>query len=99
MATYSAAMSVHKTLTANTVDVVTLTEPAWTSIEVVNRSEIAELYYTVNGSTPTPGTDDTFLVMPYSADTVPDVSVATQSTVKVVSTGAVAYSVIGHGAY
>lgn len=61
MANYSAAKSVHKTLTATTEDVVTLTSPA-SEVTVVNRTSGTDLFFTVNGAAVTVGADNSEVV-------------------------------------
>ena len=60
MASYTAAKSKHQTLAANTVDTVTLSQDHW-YVEVSNWG-VDRLYFTVDGSTPTVGGDDTWVV-------------------------------------
>lgn len=52
MANYAAAVAVHETLTASTVDEVTLTAPI-TEVTVLNRTGAAEIYFTAgSGNSP-----------------------------------------------
>lgn len=97
MATYSEALSKHATLTATTVDTVTLTGTDYYSVEVVHRSGslTTPIYFTVDGSTPTVEGDDTYVVMPGGWKTVK--SRVNVDVIKLISAGAVAYSVTGEG--
>lgn len=52
MASGTATDAYHSTLTASTVDTVTLTSAA-KRLRIINRSGTAEIYYTTNGSAPT----------------------------------------------
>lgn len=110
MANYSAAMAVHESLTANEVDCVTLTdagtgygltEPA---VTVVNRTGAADIYFTVNTTgepqdDPTVAGDDTYVVpAAISSVSVPaSLGVNGSVSVKLISTGAEAYSVVAGG--
>ena len=97
MTIYSATRSVHKTLTAGAPDTVNLTNPAWTWVEVINHHTTARIYFTVDGSAPTVGGDNTFVVPPYSSATAQDVSLVTNSVVRLISDTACPYSVAGQG--
>lgn len=92
MATYSVAVAKHATLSAATVDTVTITETT-TAVEVVNRSSSDTIYFTVNGTVPTSAGDDTFVVPPGGNLRVR--SKGTGRSVKLISSGAAAYSVTG----
>ncbi len=104
MASYTAARAVHATLTAATVDTVTLslTHPR---IEVLNRGA-GDIFVTVDGSTPTVGGNDTFVVPsngvgffpnPFLAEpgAVGGPQVPGKTVVNLISSGTPAYSVTG----
>jgi hypothetical protein len=59
MATYTVRSSKHATLVAGTVDTVKLTTKP-RAVEVRNLSATALIYFTVDGSAPTVGGDDTY---------------------------------------
>lgn len=86
------AVSEHGTLTANVVKTVSITD-AWPGgIEVINRSQTGEIYVTLDGTTPTVGGADTFVVLGsryFGNDRIGDDTV----TVKLISSAALAYSV------
>lgn len=93
MATDSANRSVHNTLTAATLDTVTLTG-MWPAVEVVNRATTGDgIYFTVDGSTPTVGGNDSFWVGAGQSVIVPNFE--DEAEVKLISATADAYSVIG----
>jgi hypothetical protein len=92
MASYSVAHSKHATLTAATVDTVTLTQN-YRQVEVKNRDASLVVYFTANGNTPTVAGDNTEVVSAgesviVDTDTASDV-------IKLISSGAAAYSVTG----
>jgi hypothetical protein len=90
MASHSVALAKHATLSAATVDTVTLTK-VYRAVEVLNRSASDVIYATFNGATPTDAGDDTIAV--------PAGAVYTWerncSAVTLISSGAAAYSVQG----
>lgn len=95
MASYTATISKHATLVAATVDTVTL-PGAVNSVEVLNRDGVAEIYFTVDGTTPTVGGDDT-QVLPATiggieVDTSQGVA-DTGTVVKLISSGTPKYTV------
>jgi len=97
MATYAAAKAKHATLTASTVDTVTLSNCS--NVEVLNRGT-TELYFTVDGTTPTVAGDNCYIVQAGAALQVPGSSPTyvqdrVAIAVKVISSAAVAYSVTG----
>lgn len=103
MATYSDARSVHHTLAASTTDTVTLTG-AWRQVMVTNRSGSAEIYVTVDGTTPTVGGNSTYVlpaavgsrVFTISATPLNPRGNATASSVTtLISSGTPTYSVEG----
>lgn len=102
MASGSAFKAYHSTLSANTVDTVTLT--AWSRyVLVINRSSDV-IYATTDGTAPTVGGDDTYCVPANSSKMLfnegvqpePALGVAASSVVKLISTGTPAYSVEKH---
>ena len=92
MASYSVARSKHATLAAATVDSVTLTAN-YSSVEVMNRGTAGDVYFTVDGSTPVSGADDTFVVVPGGSLAV--ASSSSSDVVKLISSGTPAYTVTG----
>lgn len=94
MATYTVNTAKHATLTANVVDTVTTSTPRFgQEIEVTNRGA-TEIYFRSDGATPTVGGDDCMVVLPGGALKVDRVSDDhTPTTVKLISSAAVAYSV------
>lgn len=83
---------VHGTLTANTVASHTL-DGYTAQVTILNRSQTGEIYFTVDGSTPTVGGNDSFVCLGSRA--VATVSAIAAPTVKLISTGALNYSVTG----
>jgi len=83
----------HGTLAAAVV--ATETVDAFTQqITVVNRSQTGEIYFTVDGSTPTVKGNDTYICL--GAKAVSAYSYTSASTVKLISaTGPLEYSVVG----
>jgi hypothetical protein len=97
MASYTPAVSCHKTLTATTADTVTLSQ-AFAKVEVVNRDTADLIYVTYGASagdaaTPVAEADGTLVVMPLSV-LVLDANNRGGFVVKVVGDGG-AYSVQG----
>jgi hypothetical protein len=94
MATYSPTNgSTHQTLTGATVDTVNLPSD-FQSVEVLNRDSTSTIYFTVDGTTPTVAGDGTLVVLPGAALSQA-VSGAGNTVVKLISSGAAAYSVTG----
>jgi hypothetical protein len=96
MASYSVSLSKHATLVASTVDTVTLTTDRRT-VEVAVRAPAASsagIYFTVDGSTPTAGGDNTFWVAGIAGASLRVPSLSTDA-VKLISATADAYSVTG----
>lgn len=92
MANLTAAVAKHATLTAATVDKVTLSTHLG-GVEVVNRDQgTSELYVRVDGTDPTVGGDDCYVVPAASARTIvlPDRG---KCEARVICSAAVAYSV------
>lgn len=95
VAIYSVSKAKHATLTASTVDTVTLTAAPTSplsgniEVEVVNWDANASIYFTTDGTTPAAAADNTYVVGPGSA-----LKVALAGTaVKLISASAAAYSV------
>lgn len=82
----------HGTLTANAVTTHTL-EAYTQQITVTNRSQTGEIYFTVDGSTPVVGGDDSHVCL--GSRTVAPYSTINAPTVKLISTGALNYSLAG----
>lgn len=97
MATYSGASSQHQTLTAATVDTVTLNAD-YDNVEVLNRASSGDIYFTVGGSTapttPVVGAAGTYIVQPGQTLQVP-VKASGNTVVKLISSAAAAYTVTG----
>lgn len=93
MATYAVSNGKHATLTAATVDTVTLTSTLCQVIEIWNRGTTDPIYFTKDGTTPTVGGDNTYVVTAGQRDTV--MARATTDTIKLIAATAVAYSVTG----
>lgn len=101
MANYSAVTAVHETLTASSVDEVTLTAPA-AEVTVLNRTGTAEIYFTTGSADYPPGTPSVggsnCYVMPAAVGSVTvqvqpaDISVGAL-LVYLISSGAESYSV------
>lgn len=100
MATGSAYKSLHATLTADTVDTVSLT--GWTKyVRVVNTSASDLIYVTTDGSTPTVEGDNTYVVLPSSdlllinEGVLPEPALGTSGStvVKLISSGTPTYGV------
>ena len=90
MASYTVARSKHATLTAATVDTVTIGGNE--AVEVLNRSASDTIYFTTDGSTPTVGGDDTFIVGAGQSVVIPGRRVSGEA-VKLISSAAADYSV------
>lgn len=84
--------TVHSTLVANVVTTVTI-DPSLGQITVTNRARTGEIYITLDGTTPAPGTDGTFVVLGERLFIQP--SPGTATAVKLLATSALAYSVEG----
>lgn len=70
MASLSAKVAKHATLTGTTVDTVTLTTPG-RRVEILNRSATEILSVTIDGSTPTALGDETYVVPASQVLTLP----------------------------
>lgn len=92
----------HGTLTAGQIDTITMSQP-WRTLQVINVDGSARIDYTTDGSTPVEGGSPTGRVLPAAvcADSVagftesPSTDVETPITVKLISVGTPAYSIIG----
>ena len=98
MATGSATFAYHSTLTASTVDVVTLSRGT-VFVEVYNRAAAggADIYVTTGSSaSPTVGGNDCYIITPQSSDTLPTYRLqgSDSNVVRLISSGTPAYSVI-----
>lgn len=99
MADYTAKTAVHKTLSAATVDTVTLDGAQ--AVEVVNRGSTDSIYFCIDGrggpsadGVPTVGGNDTDVVPPGQVLSVRSDKEGV-TVVKLISTGAMSYSVKG----
>lgn len=104
MASYSATASVHKTLTATTVDTVTLTLDDVQVVEIINRGTTDPLFVTVGLTNAVPAAptvlgNDTLAVPAGAVRTVRmgGSSPGTDFLVKLIAASAVAYSVQAGG--
>lgn len=93
MAAYNVTKAKHAQLAASTADTVTLGGD-FASAEVVNRDATAEIFATTDGSTPTVGGDNTFIIRPGQSRVI-EVPTAGNTAVKLISSGTPNYSVIG----
>ena len=91
MATYTVSRAKHATLSPGVVDSVTFTANPGV-VEVMNRGTSAYLFFSVDGSTPAVGSDDTYVVGPGGALRV-DLTLA--DNVRLVSAAACDYSATG----
>lgn len=103
MATYTVSRATHQLLTGSTVDTVNLTSQ-WQQVLITNRTGTAEIYVTVDGSTPAVGADNTYVlvaavgsrVIPLSPTSVALTGQPTiDNVIKLISSGAMQYSVEG----
>jgi hypothetical protein len=83
-----------KTLAAGTVDTVTFQRDCNT-VEVLSIDGAAAIYFTVDGSTPTVGGANTYLVPAVIGALEVDVPTAGNAVVKLISAGTPSYSVTG----
>ena len=90
MASFLVHKRKHATLVGSTVDTVKLQDPT-SSVEVVNRDAALTIYFTVDGTDPTVAGDDTIVLPPSAVHHW----LAPTDTVKLISSGAAAYSVQG----
>jgi hypothetical protein len=96
MATATVRRAYHGALTASAVDTITLSR-AFEFVEIVNRSGTAEIFYTLDGSTPTVGGAECYIVPGAIVGSVRANPQGDQNTVVVnlISSGTPNYSVIG----
>lgn len=96
MATYTGKRIVHATLTANTVDTITL-DGDYASVEIVNRDGAAEIYATIDTTTaPTVGgAGCDVLPAAIGALTVDAPGYGPATVVQLISAGTPAYTVKG----
>lgn len=92
MASYTVRARKHATLAAATVDSVTVTGPSPT-LTVVNRDGAAEITFTVDGSTPVAGADETYVLPAAIGALTVDMPGGATATVKLISAGTPKYSV------
>lgn len=84
----------HATLVASTVDTVTLTNTQIDEVEILNRDGSAEIYFTVDGTAPTVGGNNTNVLPAAVGSVVVGVRRAAGGVVvKLISAGTPAYSV------
>lgn len=95
MATYTGRI-IHATLTANTVDTITL-DSDYISVEILNRDGTAEIYATVDTTTPPTvgGTNCEVLPAAIGSLTLDASGYGSPTTVKLISSGTPAYTVKG----
>lgn len=96
MATYTGSRIVSATLTANTVDTITL-DTDYVAVEILNRSGSAEIYATTDGG-PAPtvgGANCDVLPAAIGALTIDASAYGAPTVVKLISASAVAYAVKG----
>jgi len=93
MADYTVTLSKHATLIATTVDSVTITEKRFDAVEVTNRDGAAEIYYTIDGSTPAVGADNTWVLPAAVSSRVHDAAGDGNVKVELISAGTPKYSV------
>lgn len=88
MATYNVNRAKHVALSAATVDTVNFAYTGGT-IRVHNHDATADLYFTIDGTTPTSAGDDTYYVAPGTSVVVDGSKV---TTIKLISASAMTYS-------
>lgn len=95
MASYQNARSQHQTVASGNGngDTVTLNGD-YDNVETINRAASGDIYWTVDGTTPTIGAAGTYIVRAGEALTVP-VPTSGNTVVKLVGTASCAYSVTG----
>ena len=96
MASGTAKVVYHGTLTATTVDTVTLSQGT-SAVEVYNRAAAggADIYVTTTNIDPTVGGNDCYIITPQTSDLLPTFrdSGNKAATVKIISSGTPSYSV------
>lgn len=88
----AADKATHQTLVAATVDTVNLAVQV-DEVEIVSRDGAAEIYYTVDGSTPMVGGANCFVLPAGIGSQTVGVSAKGNTVVKLISAGTPAYSV------
>jgi len=92
MATYTVKSSKHATLVASTIDTVKFsTRPR--AVEIRNLNSTALIYFTVDGSAPTVGGDDTYRLSPNETLQVDIGNWVEPPQVQLISSGTPAYDV------
>jgi hypothetical protein len=98
MASYSSTRAVHNTLVATTVDTVTLTAQ-YNRVEILNRSASGDIFVTLDGSTPSVGGNDTYVIPATGVGTFVNPNWTNEppisTVVKLISSGTPSYSVTG----
>lgn len=89
-----AARSKYGTLAANTVKTETL-DMRYPKVEVVNRDATAEIFFTVDGSSPTVEGDGTYFLLGGQSLLIPVQTSMDPTVVKLISTGTPKYAVSG----
>jgi hypothetical protein len=103
MADYSVTRSKHATLAGGTADSVTFAR-TFATVVVHNRGTADPIYFTIDDSVPTPGANDSYVVPPGHTKILEDPGVRdvrpgqgiSVKVVRLVSAGAMAYSVEGY---
>ena len=70
MALYSVTAAKHATLSGTTYDAISISNGC-TAVEVMNRSGSADMHFTVDGTVPAAGADNTYIVTAGQALVVP----------------------------
>lgn len=95
---YTVETSKHATLAAaGTAETVNFSDNVQ-SVEVVNRTGTADIYFTIDGSTPTVGGDNTYVVPAALGAAQRIGSAPGTDVVKLISASTQAYSVVGYPA-
>jgi hypothetical protein len=95
MGAVTATPNYHGQLAANTVDVVTMNAD-WESIQVVNRSGTAEIYFTVNGTAATVGGANCYVLPACLGVATPTgINFNAVTVIQLISSGTPTYSIIG----
>lgn len=97
MASYSATLSTHQTAASGVADTVTL-DKDYGEVEVVNRDGAGEIFFTLDGTTPTIGLAGTYMLpAAICSKRVTSVELASDATVvKLIASATTKYSVEGH---
>lgn len=88
MATYNVNRAKHVALTGSTVDTVNFAYSG-SVVRVHNHATSGDIYFTIDGTTPTAAGDDTYFVAPGTSVTISDSKVA---TIKLISSSTPTYS-------